>query len=177
MLEHKPQVSPVFVNYHQVSFEGYKTPLIDVAVAVGKVVSNANVDTIQLTRNGWQVYVKTEKDQAVLVATGLDLASKHISLKTRSFQAAQNAKIIIKDLPLNEVSNEEVLEAFKKLAPVTSMVKYSNIWIDGHHMHIQNGDCFLYVVEEHILNLPATLMVRDMKACVIRPVVYAKCSR
>ena len=88
MLEHKPQVSPVFVNYHQVSFEGYKTPLIDVAVAVGKVVSNANVDTIQLTRNGWQVYVKTEKDQAVLVATGLDLASKHISLKTRSFQAA-----------------------------------------------------------------------------------------
>ena len=81
MLEHKPQVSPVFVNYKHISFEGHCTPLIDVAVAVGKVVGDINVNAIQPTRNGWQIYIKTEKDRAVLIALGLDIAGKHVSLE------------------------------------------------------------------------------------------------
>ena len=82
MLEHKPQVSLVFINYRHVSFEGHHTPLIDVAVAVGKVVGDVNIDAVQPTQNGWQIYVKTEKDRAVLIATGLDVAGKHVSLES-----------------------------------------------------------------------------------------------
>ena len=38
-----------------------------------------------------------------------------------------NAKIILKDLPLNEVSNEQVLKAVKERYEVKSEVWYSNI--------------------------------------------------
>ena len=53
MMEHTPQVHPIFVKYKKVSSEGYKTPLVDVAVAAGKAVSKANVDAVQPTHNGW----------------------------------------------------------------------------------------------------------------------------
>ena len=62
MMEHTPQVHPVFVHYKKVSSEGYCTPLIDVAVAAGKSVGEANVDTVQPTKNGWQIYMKIEVD-------------------------------------------------------------------------------------------------------------------
>ncbi len=173
MLEHKPQVTPVFVNYKWISFEGQKTPLIDIAVAVGKAVGNVNVDAIQPTRNDWQIYVKMEKDQAVLIATGLDIAGKHISLESHTTVVTHNAKIMVKDLPLNE----EVLEAFKQLTPVASLVHYSNIWIDGHQTHLRNGDHFLYVAEEHVHGLPSTMTIWDMKARIFKPTVYSRCSR
>ena len=112
------------------------------AVAVGKVVGDINVDAIQPTRNGWQIYVKMEKDRAVLIATGLNIAGKHVLLESHTFPANNNVKITIKDLPLNEVSNEEVLEGIKALTPVSFPVKYCNIWIDGHHTHLCNRDHF-----------------------------------
>ncbi len=62
MMEHTPQVHLVFVHYKKVSSEGYGTPLIDVAVVAGKSVGEANVDVVQPTKNGWQIYVKTEVD-------------------------------------------------------------------------------------------------------------------
>ncbi len=84
---------------------------------------------------------------------------------------------MIKDLPLNEVSNKEVLDVFKMLAPVASPVKYNNIWLDGHCMHLCNGDQFLYIPKEHIASLPMTMMVQDMKVRIFKPVIYSRCSR
>ena len=141
MLEHTPQVCPVLVHYKKVSSEGYCTPLIDVVVAVGKAVGEANVDAVQPTKNGWQIYVKTEVDHTALLAAGLDLAGKHISLESHSFSTSSpTVKIVVKDLPLHEVTNEDVLEAVKQVAPVMLMIKYANIWIDGRHTHLRNGD-------------------------------------
>ncbi len=57
MMEHTPQVCPIFMNYKKVSSEGYKTPLVDVAVAASKAVGEANVDAVQPTHNGWQIYI------------------------------------------------------------------------------------------------------------------------
>ncbi len=73
--------------------------------------------------------------------------------------------------PLNEVSNEEVLDIFKTLAPVSSPVRYSNIWMDRCHTHLCNRDRFLYVPEEHVASLPTTMMVQNMKARIFKPVV------
>ncbi len=158
--------------------EGYKTPLIDVAGAAGKAVGTINVDAVQPTRNGWQIYVKMEKDCTVLLATGLDLAGKHISLESRTLSApVLNVKITVKDLPLHEVSNEAVLEAVKQIAPVASPVKYSNIWIDGHCTHLRNCDRFFYVAVEEVDKFPRSLLVGDIKARILKPVVYARCSR
>ncbi len=114
MLEHTPQVHPVFVNYKKVSSEGYHTPLIDVAVAARKAVGETNVDAVQPTKNGWQICVKTEVDMAALLAAGQDLAGKHISLESQTFSTSSPiVKIVVKDLPLYEVTNEDVLEAVK----------------------------------------------------------------
>ena len=107
MMEHKPDVRRVFMNYKKVSFEGFHTPLIDVAIAVGKIVGDRNVDGIQPMKNGWQIYVKTEADRTNLVSSGIDLAGKHISLDVKPFTVtSSNVKITVKDLPLHEVSNE-----------------------------------------------------------------------
>ena len=52
VLSHKPEVAPIFLNFQQVSREGFKTPLIEVAAAVGKVVGDINVDGVQPLHNG-----------------------------------------------------------------------------------------------------------------------------
>ena len=141
MMEHTPQVHPVFVHYKKVSSEGYCTPLIDVAVAAGKSVGEANVDTVQPTKNGWQIYMKIEVDWTTLLATGLDLAGKLISLESHSFSiSSPMVKIVVKDLSLHKVTNEDVLEAVKQVALVMLAIKYANIWIDGRQTYLRNGD-------------------------------------
>ena len=52
MLGHNPKVAPIFLNFKCIAWEGYKIPLIKVAAAVGKVVSNSNVDGIQPMHSG-----------------------------------------------------------------------------------------------------------------------------
>ncbi len=68
---HKPDIAPVFLNFKQVSREGFKIPLIEVAAVVGKVVRDTNVDGIQLMRSGWQIYMKTDYDHTTLVSRGI----------------------------------------------------------------------------------------------------------
>ncbi len=92
------------------------------------------------------IYVKTDHDRATLFVTGLDLAGKHISLEARMTSiSTPNVKITLKDLPLHEVTNEEVLTVVKQVASIASPVKYANIWIDGHHTHLRNGDSLLHL--------------------------------
>ena len=178
MLEHTPQVRPIFVNYKKVSATGFKAPLIDVAIAIAKVVSDKNVDAVQLTRNGWQIYVKTEADRAVLMTSGMDLVGKHISVASLGDHVhSPNVKITIKDLPLHEVSNEEVLAVLKTITNIASPVKYSNIWLDSHQTHLRNGDRFVYIPEASVKDLPSNLFIREFKARVHKPVAYARCSR
>ena len=79
-LEHKPDVRPIFLGFKCIAKEGFKIPLIQVAAAVGDVVGQRNVDTIQLMRNGWQIYMTTEADRALLMSKGLEIAGKSIDL-------------------------------------------------------------------------------------------------
>ncbi len=97
MLDHTPKVNPVFIHYKRISSEGYKIPLIDVAIAAGKVVKDQNVDAVQPMRNGWQIYVKTEVDHAALIVGGIDIAGQHVSLESRQ-ALNQSVKIVVKDL-------------------------------------------------------------------------------
>ena len=112
-------------------------------------MGDINVDDIQLIWSGWQIYIKTKKDWTSLFSQGIQLAGKWISLQVpvREPGFSTNAKIILKDLPMNEVSNEDVLQAVKRLVDIRSEVWYSNIWIDGKRMHLQNGDRFFYIGE------------------------------
>ena len=78
---------------------------------MSRVVGDINVDGIQPMQSGWQIYVKTEKDQTSLISQGIQLSGKWISLQAlvRELGFSTNAKIILKDLPMNEVLNEDVL--------------------------------------------------------------------
>ncbi len=82
-LEYKPEVCPVFLNFKQVAWEGYKIPLIQVATAIAKAIGEVNVvDVIQPMQNGWQIYVKTEVDRVALMTRGIELAGKSWSSGT-----------------------------------------------------------------------------------------------
>ncbi len=174
VLSHKPEVTPVFLNFKWVAREGFKIPLIEVAAVVGKVVGDAHIDGIQPMRSGWQIYVKTDKDQDALVAQGIQLAGKWISLQapTRTPGFSINAKIILKDLPLNEVSNEQVLKAVKERCEVKSEVWYSNIWIDGKKTYLCNRDRFFYVSDEDVAHFEKAFHMGGFKARVVKPVMY-----
>ncbi len=177
MIEHTPQVHLIFVNY-KVSSEGYKTPLVDIAIAASKAVSEANVDAVQPTRNGWQIYVKTEHDKATLMAMGLDLAAKHVSLEARMTSiSTPNVKITLKDLPLHEVMNKDILTAMKPVALIVSPVKYANIWINGWHTHLHNGDRFFYISKDKVTRFDKSILVKEIKACVFKPTIFSRCSR
>ncbi len=58
MLDHKPEVRPIFLGFKRVAREGYKIPLIQVVAAVGDVVGKQNVDAVQPMRSGWQIYAE-----------------------------------------------------------------------------------------------------------------------
>ncbi len=90
----------------------------------------------------------------------MDVAGKHISLESCPFTVTTpNVKIIVKDLPLHEISNDVVLTSVKVICPIASEVKYSNIWVDGRRTHLCNGDHFFYVVEEHFSKFESHLQI------------------
>ncbi len=85
-------------------------------------------------------------------------------------------KITIRDLPLHEVANDEVLQALKEFTDVASPVKHCNIWIDGRQTYLWNSDRFVYILEGNVKDLPPSFSIREMKAWIFKPVAYAKCS-
>ncbi len=129
--------------------------------------------------SNWQIDVKTDKDRDALVAQGIQLAGKWISLQapTRTSGFSMNAKIILKDLPLNEVSNKQVLKAVKERCEVKLEVWYSNIWIDGKKMHLNNRDRFFYVADDDVAHFEKAFHVGRFKARVVKPVMHNRCSR
>ena len=139
-----------------------------------------NVDAIQPMRNGWQIYVKIDTDRQKLLTTGLELAGKSIDLQAPIWDPnfSQNVKIILKDLPLNEVINERVLMTLKSLegVDVQSPVCYSNIFISSQRTHLRNGDWFVYIMEQSVSKLAKSLIIKDYPIIVIKPVIYSRCS-
>ena len=178
VLSHKPEVAPIFLNFQWVSREGFKTLLIEVPAVVGKVIGDINVDGVQPLCNGWQIYIKMEADRAQLLTSGLQLAGKWISLQAPICDSgfSTNAKIILKDLPMNKVSNQDVLVQVKKICEIKSKVWYSNIWVDGKKTHLRNGDHFFYIAEKYVNLFQKNFMVRDYQACVIKPASYNYCT-
>ena len=161
-LEHKPEVHPVFLNFKQVAREGYKIPLVQVATAIAKAISEVNIDVIQPMQNGWQIYVKTEADRVTFMAKGIELAGKSIDLQAPLFDPESlNAKIILKDLPLHEVGNDHILKDLKKIPDldIKSTVKYCNIYMDGHYTHLWNGDRFVHVSDQSVSKLDKSLSI------------------
>ena len=180
VLGYKPEVAPIFLNFKHIACEGYKIPLIEVASALGKVVGDSNVDGIQPMHSGWQIYIKTDKDQNALVSQGIQLAGKWISLQAPArepgFNTNANAKIIVKNLLLNEISNDDVLHAVKSQVHIKSEVWYSNIWIDGKCTHLQNGDRFFYITDQVVSKFNKTFMVKGFQARIIKPASHNHCS-
>ena len=98
------------------------------------------IDGIQAMKLGWNIYMKTEVDRAQLLMAGLSIAGCHVLLAVSHKDNTESVKLIIKDLPLHEVSNQDVLAILKENFEVLSDMKSSNIFIDGKHTHLQNGD-------------------------------------
>ncbi len=143
------------------SREGFKIPLIQIASTVGLVVGEVNVDAIQPLKNGWQIYVKTEKDCINLMVTGIEIIGNSIDLQAPVHDLNNSSvKLVLKDLPLNEVGNDQVLSALKKVEgiDIKSQVKYCNIYIDGRQTHLRNSDRFIYVTPESVSKLGSTMV-------------------
>ncbi len=115
------------------------------------------IDGIQAMKSGWNIYMKTEVDRAQLLMAGLNIAGHHVSLAVSCKDNTESGKLIIKDLPLYEVSNQDVLATLKENFEVLSDVKYSNVFIDGKCTHLWNGDHFVYISPDQVAKVPLTL--------------------
>ncbi len=149
------------------------------ATAIAKAIGEVNVDVIQPMQNGWQIYVKTEVDRVTLMTKGIELAGKSVDLQAPSFDPdSLNAKIILKDLPLHEVGNDHVLKDLKKISDldIKSIVKYCNIYVDGHHTYLRNGDRFVYVSSQSVSKLVKSVSICGYEARVVKPVTHNICS-
>ena len=138
---HVTQIRPVFLAYNRVAIEGHHIPLSEVVSVLAHAVGNANqIDGVQVMHSGWNIYIKTEQDRAQLLMTGINLAGRHISLSVSRRDQGDTVKIIVKDLPLHEVSYSVMLSELKLHAKVSSDVKYCNVFVNGKRTHMQNGD-------------------------------------
>ena len=130
--EHVSQVQLIFLAYKKVSWEGHWIPIADVVTSIAAAVENADqIDGIQALKAGWNIYMKTEVDHAALLLVSINLAGRHVTLMPYRHENNDLVKIIIKDLPLHEVSNQDVLSSVKEHMDILSDVRYSNVYVDG----------------------------------------------
>ncbi len=87
----------------------------------------------------------------------------------------QLVKITFKDLPLHSITNDAVLSCLKEHCQVMSEVHYSNVWHEGQPMSIQNGDRFVYIVQQDVGKLPLQIEITGVVAQVFKPVALTKC--
>ncbi len=147
-------------------------------ISIAATVENAHqIDGIQALKAGWNIYMKTEVDCAVLLLVGINLTGRHMTLIPYRCENNDSVKIIIKDLPLHEVLNQDVLSSVKEHLDILSDVKYSNVYVDGKQMHLRNGDWFLYIAPDQIEKVPTTLQCQAFVACIIKPVKFQSCHR
>ncbi len=135
--EYVLQVRPIILAYKYISWEAHHLPIAEIALSIAWAVNNADqIDGIQPMKSGWNIYIKTEVDRAQLLISGLNVASQYVALTVSRSNQTESVKLIIKDLPLHEVSNQDVLAALKENFEVLSEVKYSNVFINGKCIHL-----------------------------------------
>ena len=66
----------------------------------------------------------------------MNIAGRHVALTVARRENSDSIKIVLKDLPLHEVSNQDTLMTVKEHIDVLSDVKYSNIFVDGRRTHL-----------------------------------------
>ena len=177
-VSHKSTVNPVFLAYSRVS-TGQRIPLIQIATAVVQALKDETaVNTIQPMHSGWWIYLKTEMDHQRLVNVGMTIAGRYVQLRMEMRPRNKTSvKITIKDLPLYDVDNSEVLEMLSDICSVQSEVNYSTIWFKGKLTSIRNGDKFVYLSEDQLNKLLETLEIKNYKARISRPVALSQCKR
>ena len=79
-LDHVATVQPLFLPYKKVSVEGSQISTSMIAVAVSYTISTSQIDVVQATKNGWQIYTRSEEAQIELQAVGINVAGKHVPL-------------------------------------------------------------------------------------------------
>ena len=174
--EHVSQVRPIFLAYKCMSWEGSRIPIIEVVTAITRAVDAADqIDGIQVMKAGWNIYMKTESNQAQLLLSGVNIVGRHVALMAARRENSDSVKIILKDLPLYEVSNQDTLTVVKVHVTVLSDVKYSNVFVDRKRMHLCNGDKFIYISPDQVDKLPTTLHCKGFLARIIKPVRYQTC--
>ena len=114
-LDHVATVQPLFLPYKKVSVEGSQIATSTIAVAVSHAILTSQIDAVHATKNGWQIYTRSEEAQIELQAAGINVAGKHVPLHVAQGDGPHSSvKLILKDLPLHEVSNDHVLAEVKK---------------------------------------------------------------
>ena len=84
-------------------------------------------------------------------------------------------KITLRDLPLHDVGNEDVLKALHDLCTVLSTVNYSNVWHNGQMTNICNSDRFVYVDAADLPKIPEVIDVGEYRVCVVCPKAVSVC--
>ena len=109
-------------------------------------------------------------DHAALVKCGLHLAGKFILLQSETRAGLkESVKVTLCDLPLHSISNEEVLDAMKKVCSVVSPVFYANLWYNSCATNIHNGDRYVYVDAATANRIPDQLDVGKHVSRVVKP--------
>ncbi len=112
----------------------------------------------------------------MLITKGLTVAGKYVALHSEYKSASRNSvKITLRDLPLHDVGNEDVLEALHELCTVLSTISYSNIWHNGQLTNICNGDRFVYIDAVDLPKILDVIDVGEYRAHVVHPKAISVC--
>ena len=150
---------------------------MQIAMAVVQALQDDSaIDAVQPMQNGWCIYIHTLTDRVNLINSGITLAGCYIPLQSKTASHRwPSVKITIKDLPLHAVDNEDILEVVKEHCEVQSAVAYANIWYNGHLMNIQNGNRFVYILQQDLPDLPDHVQVSDYQGCIFKPKAETMC--
>ncbi len=108
------------------------SPVSDSFISDPSCGGGLGLDAVQPMRSGWYIYIRTQFDRDQLIQKGIIVAGKYVALRSEAMARQCDAvKVTLKDLPLNSVSNEHVLESLKEICLVESEVSYSNVWFEG----------------------------------------------
>ncbi len=128
-VQHKSTVEPMYLAYKRISTEAGRLSLMQVATAVVQALQdNTAVDAVQLMRNEWWIYVKTNADHDKLVTSSITIAGKHIQLQSEAYLSnVRSVKVTLCDLPLHCVDNSQVLEVVSQHCTLLSLVQYGTL--------------------------------------------------
>ncbi len=103
------KVEPVFFRNSSVIMDETEEPRLkhyEVIEAVSRVVRTDRIDTVQIVRGLWRVYMKSRESRATLIARGIDIRNLHVQLydtnpyRTKSTDPSEVIeRLTFKDLP------------------------------------------------------------------------------